>query len=280
MAAAPHDGVPVAGKWLWRLLGPLTSSDVSPGVRRLRGLTSVVLLVILWQALAAARVLNPIFFSDPLDILRAGSIYIPSSQFAQDITTTGVTFLAGLGASIVVGLVIGFGVGWFRPLEDFLDPLITLAYAAPRIALVPLFVIWFGIGLRSAIVMTFAMAVFPVIINTAAGVRTVDRDLVDLARSFGASTSQVLRTIVMPASIPPILSGVRLSVGMSLIGTIVAEFIISSGGVGYMMNNAANNFQTADVFVGLFVISLLGLLMTQGVKLVERRVDSWRVEPR
>ena len=242
------------------------------------GTASIVVIVGLWQLCAVTGVVSPIYVSEPSRIVTAGVRYVGSSAFRSDAWSSGVAFSIGFALSILVGIGAGFLVGWFRLAEDLLDYLISITYAAPRIALVPVFIVWFGIGTKTEIAVIFLMGVFPIIINTITGVHTVDRTLLELATSFGSSRRKLLRTIVLPASVPHMLSGIRLAVGTCLIGVIVAEFTASNAGIGHMMENAANSFETDRVFVGLVIISMAGLLLTQLLRRIERHFEMWRVE--
>lgn len=274
---APAPAVPAGA------LRPLPRRSGVPGwaARHLKpilgGLTVVVVLGA-WQLCADTGIVDPAFVSSPSAVARSGAAYVTSAQFGRDAAASGTDFLIGFGLAVVVGIIVGFAMGWFRLVSYSLDYLVSLAYSAPRIALVPVLLVWFGIGARSEIATVFLMAVFPMIINTATGVRTVDRTLVELARSFSARPLRIFRTIVLPATVPHMLSGVRLAIGVGLIGVVVAEFTAASVGVGYMMETAANSFQTARVFVGLVIISLAGLALTQLARRVEQRFDRWRAE--
>lgn len=256
------------GPWAW----------VSGHPKPVLGGLTVVVVVGAWQLFAAMHIVNPAFVSSPSQIARSAGAYVTSSKFGQDLAASGTDFLIGFALAVVVGIVVGFAVGWFRYVSYALDYLISLAYSAPRIALVPVLIVWFGIGARAEVATIFLMAVFPMIINTATGVRTVDRTLVELARSFDASPMTVLRTVVFPAAVPQMLSGVRLAIGVGLIGVVVAEFTAASKGIGYMMETSANDFQTARVFVGLVIISLAGLILTELARRVEQHFDRWRMD--
>ncbi len=243
----------------------------------LLGLSCLVIALIAWQICSAAGVVNKQFVSSPTAIARQLWHYLSTAQFWQDLQTTGITFLEGLGYSIVIGLILGLSMGFFKRVGYFFDYAISLVYASPRIALVPILILWFGIGRKTGIAMVFLMAVFPIIINTMTGVQNVDPILVEMSRSQKASRLQLVRTVIIPASLPSMLSGIRLAIGNGLIGVVVAEFLAgSNSGLGYTMQVAAQQFEAAQLFAGLFVISALGLIATQLLKLVERYFQRWR----
>jgi ABC-type nitrate/sulfonate/bicarbonate transport system permease component len=244
--------------------------------RALLGLASVVVVIAAWQVCADLGVVNPLFASSPSLVASAGYHYVTSAQFAQDIAATGEDYAIGLALSIGVGVVIGFAVGWYRRVNYALDYLISFAYAAPRIALIPVIIVWFGIGTQSSVVITFLLAVFPVLVNTANGVRTVDHTLIEMARSMGVSRWGMFRSVLLPAAVPSIMTGIRLSVGLGLIGVIVAEFLASTVGIGHMMSLAASNYQTSLMFVGLIIISVIGVVLTELFNRLEHHFDKWR----
>jgi NitT/TauT family transport system permease protein len=206
----------------------------------------------------------------------AGIDYIGSEQFLIDGRTSGIEFLSGFSLAIVVGIALGFAIAWFRRLEYFLDPIINFLYASPRIAIAPLLIIWFGIDMGSKVAIIFLMAVFPIIINTALGVRSVDHDLVELARSFNASHWQLLRTVVMPFSVPFIVTGVRIGMGVAFIGVVVGEFIASTAGIGFAIQQAASSFEVDMVFVGLVIVGVAGVLMTEALRHLEAKLARWK----
>jgi ABC-type nitrate/sulfonate/bicarbonate transport system permease component len=229
-----------------------------------------------WEIAYRLGWLNPNAVSSPSAIAVAGWGYVRSKEFLVDAETSGLEFLGGFALSIAVGVTIGFGMAWFRRVEYFLDPIINFLYAAPRIAVVPLLVLWFGIDIPSKIAIVFLMSVFPIIINTIMGVRSVDPDLIDLARSLDASQLQLLRTVVIPSSLPYIATGVRIALGIAFIGVVVGEFVASTAGVGFYIQQSATNFKVDRVFVGLFVIAIAGVLMTEAVRYLESRLAAWK----
>ncbi|HLI15840.1 MAG TPA: ABC transporter permease [Acidimicrobiales bacterium] len=244
--------------------------------RVLLGLASIVVVIAAWQVCSDLGVVNPLFASSPSLVARAGYHYVTSAAFGRDIGATGLAFAIGFALSVVAGVVIGFAIGWYRRVNYALDYLISFAYAAPRIALIPIIIVWFGIGVKASVAIVFLLAVFPVLVNTANGVRTVDPTLVEMARSLGVSRWDMFRTVLLPAAVPSIMTGIRLSVGLGLVGVIVAEFLASTAGIGYMMSNAASNYDTTKVFVGLVIMSVLGVVLTELFKRIEHYFDRWR----
>jgi NitT/TauT family transport system permease protein len=189
---------------------------------------------------------------------------------------SGQELAIGYLTAAILGIVLGLLIGWYKRLRYALDPFITFLYATPRIVLLPLFIIWFGIGVESKIAVVFLGAIFAILINTAAGVRNLDANLIKVARSFGASDLQLFRTIALPGSVPFILTGLRLGIGHALTGVIVGELVAAQFGVGQMMAVAGATFQSAKVFAGLFIIAGTGMLMTFTLQKLEQRFEAWR----
>ncbi len=234
-------------------------------------------LLTIWEVSTDLRWANPTFLSSPSRIAVAAIQYAQSDQFITDIGTSAAEFAGGFALALAAGIGLGFAIGWYRRLEYLLDPIINFLYASPRIALTPLLILWLGIGLASKIAVIFLMAVFPLIINTALGVRSVDRDLIDLARSFNASHWQLLRTIVLPFSVPYIVTGVRLAIGVGFIGVVVGEFVASTAGIGYSIQQAASNYEVDLVFVGLIIIGSAGMILTEALRYLEMKLAKWKV---
>lgn len=230
-----------------------------------------------WQAAVMIGLVSPLAISSPSRIVVAGAAYVVSHQFLVDSETSGSEFVAGFGLAVVIGVALGFATGWMRRLEQFLDPVINFLYASPRVALAPLLILWFGIGVESKIAFIFLMSVFPIIINTALGVHSVDQDLIDLARSLNASSWQLIRTIVFPSAIPFVVTGIRIGLGVGLIGVVVGEFVASTSGIGFTISQAASSYDVNLVFVGVIIIGAAGALLTEALRRVERKMAKWKL---
>src|SRR6185312_8644404 len=165
-----------------------------------------------------------------------------------------------------------------RPLNAVLDPFVNFFYATPRVALLPLMIIWLGIGINSKFAIVYLGAIFAILINTITGMRALDASQIKMARSFGARDLQVFKTVALPGSVPFILGGIRLGLGHALVGIVVGELYAATAGVGYLIAVAGNTFQTDKVFVGIVVIAGAGMLLTAIFKRIEDHYDSWRPE--
>jgi NitT/TauT family transport system permease protein len=244
------------------------------------GTISVVAFLFFWEYAVTQKWVNALFTSSPLRIINAGAAMVKEGTIWQDLATSGLEFGLGFGLATVIGVPLGILMGWYRRFNAVLEPFVNALYATPRIALLPLIVIWFGIDLGSKVAIVFLSTVFPILVNTMVGIRTVDRDFVKVARSFGASDRQLFMTVALPSSVPFLLTGLRLGLGHALIGIVVGEMYGATSGIGYMMAVAGSTFQTDRVMVGIIIIAASGMIMTQMLKMIEMRFEKWRVDSR
>lgn len=240
------------------------------------GTLSVLAFLALWEIAVALGWIAPLFVSSPSRILIAGYGMFRDGSIFPDLAVSAEEFILGFGLAAIVGIPLGILMGWYTRLNAVLDPFVNALYATPRIALMPLIIIWFGIDLPAKIAIIFLSSVFPILVNTITGVRTIERDFVKVARSFGATDRQLFTTVALPSSVPNLLTGLRLGLGHALIGIVVGEMYGSSAGIGFMMQTAGATFQTDKVMVGIMIIAAAGMGMTQLLKSLERRFDSWR----
>lgn len=240
------------------------------------GGASVLVFLVTWQLVAQARITPELFLPAPTEIAGAFGTVLHDPNLPLDLATSGEELFAGFALAIVVGLPIGLLMGWYRRVAYIFDPFVAFFYATPRIALLPLFIIWFGIGINSKIAIIFLGAFFPIAINTMAGIRSLDGSLLRAARSFGASDAKIFQSIALPGSVPFILTGLRLGVGHALIGVVVGELVAAQHGVGMEMQYAGTTFQTAFVFAYLIMLAGTGVVLTVVLQRIERRFDAWR----
>src|SRR5215471_12958067 len=240
---------------------------------------AVLLFIAIWQYIAFRRLMPELFLPGPTDIGAAFGAYVAKGQIWNDMWVSGQSLVLGFALAILVGLPLGMAMGWYRRLSMALDPFVTFFNAIPRVSLTPLFIIWFGIGINSKLAVVFLGALFAIIINAAVGVRNLDPALIKAARSFGANDLQLFRTVVLPGCVPYILAGFRLGLAHALTGVVVAELIAAQAGIGLMMATAGATFQTSKVFVGLVIIAVTGVLITNVFARIERRFQSWKPNP-
>lgn len=244
--------------------------------RPLISLTSILVFLLLWEWVGTSGLINPLFVSAPSKIGLAAFKMFSEGSIWNDIYVSGTEFVLGFAVAIVIGIPFGMLLGWYRTFNYIFDPFVSALNAAPRVALIPLLIIWFGIGIWSKVAIVFLGAIFPILINTQSGVRALDETLLRAARSFGANDWQIFRTIALPGSVPFILSGLRLGLGRALVGIVVGELVAATAGVGYIMAIAGATFQTDKLFVGIFMITGGGVLMTWLLDRLEHRFDAWR----
>lgn len=239
---------------------------------------AVVVVVALWEALWSAGRISPLFFTGPSQIVVRFVEEWSEGRLKQDMLYSGRNFVIGVGLAITTGVVLGVVIGWYRRLAMVFEPFLTTLYSTPRVALIPLVLIWFGIGMWSKVFIVFINAFFPVLINTIGGVRAVDRDLLRAARAFCASDWQIFTTVVIPGAVPFILTGVRQAVALGLIGVVVGEMFGGSEGIGYMVNYGGQTFQTDTVFLGVVIIAAAGITLAWLTERLERHFSRWRPE--
>ena len=244
------------------------------------GSAAVIAFLLFWEFSVVFGWVNPLFTSSPTRIVAAAIAMIHDGTIWVDILVSGEEFVLGFGLAVIIGVPLGILIGWYRRFNAVLDPFVNALYATPRIALMPLVIIWFGIGLEARVVIIFLSSVFPILVNTMTGVRTIDRDFIKVARSFGASDGQLFLTVALPSSVPNLLTGLRLGIGHALIAIVVGEMYGASAGVGYLMQLAGATFQTDRVMVGLIIIAGAGMALTQVLRMIEARFEMWRADSR
>jgi ABC-type nitrate/sulfonate/bicarbonate transport system permease component len=240
------------------------------------GGTAVVLAIAVWQAIWSSGRISPLFFTGPSAVVTRFREEWTHGRLKQDMIYSGTNFLIGVGLAIAAGVVLGVIIGWYRRLAMVVEPFVNALYATPRVALIPLILIWFGIGMWSKVFIVFINAFFPVLINTIGGIRATDADLLRAARAFCASDRQIFKTVAIPGAVPFILTGVRQSVALGLIGVVVGEMFGGSQGIGYMVNYGGQTFQTDTVFLGVVIIALAGIILTWLAEQLEKRFSRWR----
>ena len=239
---------------------------------------SIVLILGLWEAAWKARLISPLFFSGPSAIARQMAYAWTKGHLKSDLVYSGTNFILGFAGAVVAGVALGILIGWYRKLRLLLDPTLTALYATPRVAMIPLILIWFGIGMWSKVFIVFISAFFPILVNTVGGMRAIDRDLLRAARAFCASDWQIFKTVAIPGSVPFILTGIRQGVALGLIGVVVGEMFGGSEGIGFMVAYGGQTFATDTLFVGVVIIATAGIVLTWLAERLERRFSQWRPE--
>jgi ABC-type nitrate/sulfonate/bicarbonate transport system permease component len=242
------------------------------------GSSVIVLFLLSWELLFQFKVVSPLFISAPSRVVLALLTIIKDGSLLKNLTVSAKEFVLGYGAAIIVGLPVGIILGWFKVIKASFGPFIAAMQATPRIALMPLFIIWFGLGITSKIVVVLLSAIFPLIVNLQVAMSTIDSDLVQVSRSYGASRWQIFRSIALPTSLPFLITGLRLAAGRGLLGVIVAEVFGGAEGLGYMIQYAGATFQTDKVFAGVLVVAVTGISLDFALNRLGRHFDRWRGE--
>jgi NitT/TauT family transport system permease protein len=256
------------------------AGDVAPARRSvprwLVTAASITVILILWEIFG--RDINPIFGSYPSAIFEAFLVLVHNGKLGVALLQSVQPFVVGYCAAIAIGVPLGLVIGRFWVAEAALGILVTGGYAMPLVALVPLLVLWFGLGFAVKAAVIFLMSVFPICINTWLGVKSVPKTLIDVGKSLVAPDSVILRRIVLPATLPYIMAGIKLAVGRAVVGMVIAEFFTSISGLGAIIINSANNFDTATMFVPIIVLMVLAVGLNALLGWFERVVAPWQDE--
>ncbi len=209
----------------------------------------------------------------PTDV--AASLFKNAYVVAYNSLQTFYTTIAGFVVAVIVGLFLGMLVGASPSVYRGLYPIMVGLNSVPKVAIVPILVIWFGIGSIPAILTAFSIAFFPIMVNVATGLATIEPELQDVLRSLGANKWQILRKVGLPRAMPFFFASTKVAITLAFIGTVVAETVASDRGIGYLMMSASARFDVPLVFAGLLVIALMGVVMYELFAFVERRVTFW-----
>lgn len=241
-------------------------------------IVSPVVLLLTWELVSRCGFVDTLILPPPSRAIWELFRLIASGELAKALQVSLYRVFCGFALAVVLGVTIGTLMGRIRWLDDLLDPLVELLRPISPLALFPLAILWFGIGDASKIFVIAVAASFPVILNTYAGVRSIDPNLVRAARSLGANRRELLIGVILPGSLPHIFTGIRLAWGISLIVIIAAEMVGASAGIGYMVMEAQQTFRTERLFAGIIVIGLIGLLTDRGFHALRRACLPWNRE--
>jgi NitT/TauT family transport system permease protein len=245
--------------------------------KKILGSIAVIIFLTIWELVGNVfKLINPMFMSAPSLIANAAFELFKSGEIWNDLKISGIELFWGYTLSVIFAIPFGIMVGWYKRVSYVFDPFINAMNATPRVALLPLVIIWLGIGILSKVGIIFLGAVFPMLINTRDGVKTTPANLLTAARSFGASEWQIFKSVVLPSTVPFILTGLRLGVGRALVSVMVGELYAATAGIGFMITVAGATFQTDKVFVGVLIFALSGMFLMEALSNVERRFDKWR----
>src|SRR5439155_106925 len=237
-------------------------------------LIALAIFLALWHlaSIPAGKLLLP----SPLDVVPAFIDMLRSGQLLSATGSSLMVFAAGYALAIVTGVAMGVLMGGVPRVGETLEIYVNALNATPRVAFIPLIILWFGLGTNAKIVVVWLQAVMPILINTYAGVQNTDADLLEAARSFGARRGQLFRYIMLPAALPYIVTGLRLGGANAMVGTVIAELYTALSGLGYLIAQFGGTFQTAKYFGPVLVLGAMGMLISQILKILERRLAHWK----
>jgi len=241
----------------------------------LAGLASIVAGLVAWELLSRFFVANALFLAAPSQIFAAIYQLAKSGELWWHMAISGIEFLLGYVIACGLGIVAGLAMASSDTAKKVLQPWMSGLYATPTIALAPLFILWLGIGIWSKVLVVIFLVLFPVAINTEAGLRTTSLRLIEMLRSFGARPSQIFFKLSLPSATPFILAGLKLGIGRGLIGVVVAELFGSRAGLGRLISQSADAFNMPELFAGVVILAVAGIVMTAGFGWIERTLVPW-----
>ncbi|MDF3072539.1 MAG: NitT/TauT family transport system permease protein [Alphaproteobacteria bacterium] len=258
----------------------LLEHKINPVAVRIRliaiRLALFAVLLALWEAGVRYKLIDSFFTSQPSMIFQRLYEWAVGGQLVQHVPITILEAFLGFVIGTAVGGIVGFIFGWFEKVADLLDPFIIAIYSLPKVALAPLFILWFGIGIETKIILTATIVFFLVFYNTYAGVRDVSRELVDIVRLMGAGTLQVLWRVVLPSAMTVIFVGLRVSVPYALIGAVVGEMMASNRGIGFLLTNSTGQFDTAGAFAALVLLVIISTFLNGMIVALEKYLLRWK----
>jgi NitT/TauT family transport system permease protein len=260
---------------------PAEAGAGAGGARRLRSLlvTSLpaiafVVFLAAWEV--AGRAANPILFAPPSRVADAFVELTVSGRLPQALLVTLQSLAVGFLLALVTGLAVGVLLGLHPTLARVVEPYIDAIYATPRVVMIPLVILWFGVGFWGRLFIIWIGGVVPIILNTAIGVRNARQDLIEVARSFEATDRQLIRHVILPGAVPYVIGGLRIAAGRLLLGVVIAEIFLDLTGVVGIIQTESAYFRTDNMLVGVLVFAVLGVAMIGSFGLLEKRFSAWK----
>ncbi len=238
----------------------------------------ILILLVLWDIAVRLFKIPPYLIPPPLAVVKELIKEWPM-LLTQALPTLYAT-LGGFAASALIGVPIAMWIAHSRTVESFVYPLLVFSQSIPKVAVAPLFVVWFGFGIVPKVIAAFLLGFFPVVVSTVQGFKSIEPDVVDLARSMGASSLKIFMKFRLPQALPSIFSGLKVSVTLAVVGAVVGEFVGSNSGIGFVLQRATGTFDLPLMFAALVVLSTLGVLLFLVVELVERWLMPWHASQR
>ncbi|WP_230882418.1 ABC transporter permease [Planomonospora sp. ID91781] len=242
----------------------------------LRRTAALALLAALWEVLPRIGVVDRVFAPPLSEVLVAWYDLLVGGQLVEHFQASLIRSLSGFALAIALTIPLGLAIGWYRPVADFLSPVLELFRNTSAVALLPVFILIFGLGEPSKIIFVFYACAWPILLNTISGVRTVEPLLVKSARSMGLGPFRLFQKVILPAAVPTVFTGIRLAGAYSILVLLFAEMVGAKAGLGYLIQDAQFSFRIPDMYAGIITISVLGLLFNLLLVTVERRFSTWR----
>jgi ABC-type nitrate/sulfonate/bicarbonate transport system permease component len=239
------------------------------------GALGIVLLFAAWQVCAVTGIVDVHISSEPSQVVQEEITLFGNGTIWGPIGTTAAEVGWALAIIIIAGIPIGIILGWIAPLRQMAEPIISILNSVPYVLFLPLIIFWFGLGETARVLVVVWAGILPLIINTSAGVRNINVDYLRVGRVFSVSAPRFFASILLPAALPFILTGIRLAVARALVGAIVVEFFLSSNGLGYFVQNEASSFQMSAAMAGIVVMAVAALLLAWLIGVIEKRVIAW-----
>ncbi len=241
-----------------------------------RGCVSIFAGLVIWEILTRLLLENELLIPPPSSVARSFWRLLLSGQLNKHFAATLLEFGYGFTTACVVGVVVGYFMGMYTWFDEIMDPWIATLYSIPIITIVPLIIIWCGIGMISKVIVVFKITAVAIILNTAAGIKNLDAVWLELAKSLRLSTWETTYKIRLPGALPYIITGMRLGVGRALLGVVVAELMASNAGLGYLLRDSSETWDSPKLFVTVALLAVIGLVSFNLIKRVERRMAPWR----
>lgn len=256
-------------------------ADVGPGLDRSDRLyrwisfLSPLIVLLMWEITVQVGILDRRFFPPPSTVLQVLFEMVISGELLSHLGISLQRIMLGFLLGTVPGIILGLLMGWFKGVRAFLDPIVAATYPIPKIAILPLLLLIFGLGEASKVAIVAIGGFFLALITTAHGVMCIDPVLIQAAQNYGATGWKLFAKVILPASLPSIFTGLRLSLGVSLIVIVAAEFVAANRGIGYLIWISWSTLSVGKMYVGLVAIAVLGVLSTSGLERLGRRLMPW-----
>lgn len=244
--------------------------------RLIMGTLGILCVLIPWEMAFRFGWVKPVLIGAPSLLFQAAILDFQAGTIWGDLSATLQVYFLGYTLAAVVGITVGLLAGWYRRANLIAGSWLNVIYAAPELAFVPMFILWFGIGLTFKVWLVFLSALFFIAINTIAGVRATEGRFVDVARTYGADRMLLFRTVILPGSVPYIITGLRQGAARGVVAVVVAEFISANQGIGFIISVAGATLNTPRVMFGIVLLAMMGILTGEILRRLEARFDSWR----